>query len=316
MTMIRLRLLVVTVAAACLATARVESQGPEPQERPSFTAESELVVLHVTVKDRGQYVAGLPQDAFGIIEDGRPQSIPFFSSEDAPVTVGLLIDNSGSMRSNRELVLAAATAFVEHSNPQDEVFALMFNETLQAALPAEMPFTSDAGVLRIALGQAISPRGRTALYDAIAAGQEYLARGRYERKVLVVVSDGGDNASEITFEDALNRIQASNVVIHAVGLVDPIEEDANPKRLKRLAQASGGVAFQPRTAKQVAEALERVALDIRSAYTLGYVPADSVSQGFRRIRVTVRPPNGRKVEVRTRAGYVSGHGAKGDANAQ
>jgi VWFA-related protein len=317
MTMIRLRLLVVTLVAACLVTSRAESQRADPQERPSFTAESELVVLHVTVKDQhGQYIVGLPHDAFGIIEDGRPQTIPFFSSEDAPVTVGLLIDNSGSMRSNRELVLAAATAFVQHSNPQDEVFALTFNETLQAALPPEKPFTNDATLLRNALGDAISPRGRTALYDAIAAGHEYLARGRYERKVLVVVSDGGDNASETTFEEILNRIEASNVVIHAVGLVDPLDEEANPKRLKRLAQASGGVAFQPRTAKQVAEAVERVALDIRSAYTLGFVPADVVSRGFHRIRVTVRPPNGRKVEVRTRAGYGSGRGSKGDANAQ
>jgi len=315
MTMMRLRLLAAAVAIAFVAT---PDAAPQAQpDRPSFTAESELVVLHVTVKDnQGHFVPGLPQESFSILEDGRPQTIPFFSSEDAPVTVGLLIDNSGSMYSSRELVMAAVTSLVEHSNPQDEVFALLFNETIRSALSPEMPFTSDLAVSRGALSHAILPRGRTALYDAIAAGQEYLARGRYERKVLVVVSDGGDNASETTFEEILNRIQASNVVIHAIGLVDPIEEEANPKRLKRLAQASGGVAFQPRTAKQVAEAIERVALDIRSAYTLGYAPADGVAPGFRRIRVTVRPPAGRKVEVRTRAGYVSGHGAKTDTNAQ
>jgi Ca-activated chloride channel family protein len=311
---IRLRLLVVlTMATVCLAAP--SPAAPPQDERPAFAAESELVVLHVTVKDRkGRYIAGLPRDAFGVVEDGRPQAIHFFTSEDAPVTVGLLIDNSGSMQSSRDLVLAAATAFVERSNPHDEVFALTFNDVVQAALPPDMPFTGDAAVLRAALAHAIAPAGRTALYEAIAAGQEYLAGGRYERKVLVVVSDGGDNVSDITFEQILNRTQASNIVIHTVGLVDPIEPDANPKRLKQLAQASGGVAFLPRDARQVADALERVALDIRSAYTIGYVPASTAPPGLRRIRVVVHPPDGRSVAVRTRAGYMTG--TKRDVHAQ
>jgi Ca-activated chloride channel family protein len=315
MTMMRLRLLAVVIAIAFVATSGAAPQAQS--DRPSFTAESELVVLHVTVKDnQGRYVAGLPQESFSILEDGRPQTIPFFSSEDAPVTVGLLIDNSGSMYSSRELVLAAVTSFVEHSNPRDEVFALLFNETIRSALSPDMPFTSDLAVLRGALSHAILPRGRTALYDAIDAGQDYLTRGQYERKALVVVSDGGDNASDTTFEQILNRTQASNVVIHGVGLVDPVEQESNPKRLKQLAQASGGVMFRPNNVRQVAEALERVALDIRSAYTLGYAPVDKAAHGFHRIRVAVRAPNGRKVDVRTRAGYVAGPTAKRDANEQ
>jgi VWFA-related protein len=307
-----LRRPVLTTVIVCLATI-CPSLGAAPQERPLFTAESELVVLRVTVKDRqGRYIAGLSKDAFSVLEDGRPQAIPFFTNEDAPVTVGLLVDNSGSMQSNRDLVLAAATAFVEHSNPRDEVFALTFNDTVQRALPPDMPFTSDAAVLREALAHAISARGRTALYDAINAGQEYLAGGRYEHKVLVVVSDGGDNASDTTFEQVLNQTQTSNVVIHAVALVDPVEADANPKRLKQLAQASGGVAFLPRDPRQVADALERVALDIRSAYTIGYIPASGAPTGFRHIRVAVHLPNRQAVVVRSRAGYVAGPGRRGD----
>jgi Ca-activated chloride channel family protein len=305
------------LAASAIAAVSLAAPHATGQDRPSFTTESELVVLHVTVKDQqGRYVPGLPQDAFSIFEDNRPQSVSFFSSEDAPVTVGLLVDNSGSMQPNRDLVLAASMAFVERSNPRDEVFALTFNETIQAALPQEMPFTSDPAVLRDALAHAISTRGRTALYDALAAGEEYLARGQFERKALVVVSDGGDNASATTFEEILNHTQASNVVIHAVGLVDAVDEDANPKRLKQLAQASGGVVFQPRSAKQVAEAIARVALDIRSAYTLGYVPASASSGGFHRIRVAVRSPGGRNVVVKTRAGYMSGRRTRGDDHAQ
>ena len=278
----------------------------QDKDTPVFTAESSLVVLHVTVKDKqNHYVGGLSREAFEVFEDGRPQEVSLFTAEDAPVTVGLLIDNSGSMHSNRELVLAAATAFVERSNHRDEVFGLTFNESVQAALPRDMPFTNDAQVLRGALADAISTRGRTALYDAIADGIEYLSSGQYERKVLVVVSDGGDNASETTFEEVLAKVRASNVVIHAVGLVDPVEPDSNPKRLRQLAEASGGLAFRPADARQVREAIERVALDIRSAYTVGYSPAETAAGGFRRIRAGVRTPDGKSVVVRTRAGYMA-----------
>jgi len=276
------------------------------QDAPVFKAESSLVVLHVTVKDKqNHYVGGLPKDAFEVFEDDKPQEVALFTAEDAPVTVGLLIDNSGSMHSNRELVLTAATAFVERSNRSDEVFGLTFNEDVRAALPRDMPFTSDSQILRNALAGTVSARGRTALYDAIADGIEYLSAGQYERKVLVVVSDGGDNASETTFEEILSKVRASNVVIHAVGLVDPVEPDSNPKRLRQLAEASGGLAFRPGNPKEVREAIERVALDIRSAYTVGYSPAESGRGGFRRIRATVRVPGGKSVVVRTRAGYTA-----------
>jgi len=291
----------ISLVAVCLIAAHLAAQ-----DAPVFTAESALVVLHVTVKDKqNRYVGGLSKEAFDVFEDGRPQEVSLFTAEDAPVTVGLLVDNSGSMYSNRELVLAAATAFVEHSNPRDEVFGLTFNESVKAALPTDTPFTNDAQVLRQAFAQTITTRGRTALYDAIADGIEYLGAGKYERKVLVVVSDGGDNASETTYDELLSKVRASNVVIHAVGLVDPVEPDSNPKRLRQLAEASGGLLFRPDNAAKVRDAIERVALDIRSAYTVGYTPADTANTGFRRIRAGVRVPDGRSVVVRTRAGYMA-----------
>ena len=314
----RARLVVVaTVTGLCLVGQARAPRVVAAQNAPAFTAESALVVLHVTVRDKqGHYVGGLAKEAFDIFEDGRPQVVSFFTAEDAPVTVGLLVDSSGSMHHNRDLILAAAATFVERSNPHDEVFGLTFNDDVRPALPPGMQFTSDPEVLRQALADTVTTSGRTALYDAIADGIDYLASGQHERKVLVVVSDGGDNASETTFDRILTQVRASNVVVHSVGLVDPAEPDANPKRLRQLAEASGGISFRPGNANQVRDALERVALDIRSAYTLGYAPADTAAGGFRRIRAGVRAPNARGIVVRTRAGYMSAPGRTGRAHAE
>jgi VWFA-related protein len=278
------------------------------QDRPIFSTESDLVVLHATIRDRrGAYVTGLSQDAFAVYEDGRPQTIQLFTSEDAPVTAGLLIDSSGSMQPSRERVIAAATAFAEASHPSDELFALAFNDTVDAALPPAAPFTRDAGVLREALARTIRARGRTALFDALASGLEYLSGGRHQRRVLVVVSDGGDNASHATFDEVVTKTQASNVVIYTVALVDPVDRDANPRLLKRIAQVSGGEAFEPKNADEITEVLQRIARDIRHTYTLGYVSDNSARDGaFRQIRVGVESPDGRRLGVRTRGGYLAG----------
>jgi Ca-activated chloride channel homolog len=277
------------------------------QDRPIFSAESELVVLHVNVKDRnGAYLTGLTKEAFAVLEDGHPQMIRFFANEDQPVTLGLLIDSSGSMQPNRNRVIAAATAFAEASNPDDEMFALAFNENVKAALPPTAPFTSDATVLRDAITRTVHARGRTGLFDAISRGLDYVAQGSHERKVLVVVSDGGDNASHTTFEETIARTQASNAVIHTVALVDPDERDANPKLLKRLAQASGGEPFAPHDAREITDVLRRIARDIRHTYTIGYVPTDSArDRAFRRILVTVASPHRRRLAIRTRSGYLA-----------
>jgi Ca-activated chloride channel family protein len=273
---------------------------------PVFSARSDLVVLHATARDRrGAYVTGLPADAFAVFEDGERQTIQFFGIQDRPVTVGLLIDSSGSMRASRDRVIAAAGAFVEKSHRDDETFALLFNDTVRAALPGGPPFTRDADTLRAALSAAIVTVGRTAMYDAIAAGLDHVARGTYLTKVLVVVSDGGDNASTTAFEDLLRKVQVSNTVIYTIGFVDPVERDANPKRLRQLADASGGEAFRPRDMTEIGGVLGSIANDIRQMYTIGYVPTNTARDSrLRRVRVVARAPGGRDLRVRTRAGYV------------
>ena len=272
-----------------------------------FSARADLVVLHVIVKESdGVYVAGLPADAFTVLEDGRPQAIQFFAAEDAPVTVGLVIDSSGSMYAARSLVAAAAAAFVETSHPLDDIFALAFNERTRAVLPPEAPFTGDAETIRAGLMKTIVPYGRTALHDAVVAGLAYLQRGRYERKVLVLISDGGDNASAAPFEEVEKQIQTSNAVIYTIAVVDPVASGVNPRRLRRLAAASGGESFEPKRIGDVAAALGDIARDIRSAYTIGYAPVRTGEDGrLRRLRVLAR--NGqRALAVRTRQGYSLG----------
>ena len=292
------------VAAAAVIAGMAVDGLQEP--KGVFSVRTELVVLHVMVKDRaGRDVTGLTADRFTVLEEDRRQDVQFFASQDAPVTIGLIVDSSGSMRALREPVLAAVDAFVDTSNPQDQLFALVYNERVRPVLHAEAPFTSDTVTMRSALAAAISARGRTALYDAVSAALDYASRGAYPRKVLVVVSDGGDNASRTTFADVLRQTQISNTQIYTVALSDPLDQDANPKRLRQLAHASGGEAFEPKDNSRVVDVLRQIARDIRNTYTIAYVPATTVRDGrFRRVRVEARAPDGRKLSVRTRDGYA------------
>jgi VWFA-related protein len=170
-----------------------------------------------------------------------------------------------------------------------------------------MPFTSDPVVLRNSLAATLAVRGRTALYDAVLAALGEIEGGARDRRVLVVISDGGDNASGSTFDQMLQGALASNAVIYTVALVDPLEHEHDRKGLRRLAEATGGKAFEPRDVKGVGEALQKVGQDIRSSYTLAYAPANTARDGrFRRIRVSVTTDEGKKYEARTRSGYLAG----------
>jgi len=174
-------------------------------------------------------------------------------------------------------------------------------------LPPTAPFTNDSTVLRAALEHHVSARGRTALYDAITTGVDYLSRGTRERKVLVVLSDGGDNASHATQEASVRRALASNAVIYTIALVDPGARDANPSLLRDLAQASGGEYFRPNDARAIAAALGQIARSIRQTYTIAYTPTNTAHDGaFRRIRVVVTAEPRRPLVVRSRAGYLAG----------
>ncbi len=285
----------------------------EPELKPHFSSESELVVLHVAVRDRkGGYVGGLGQESFRVSENRRPQEIRFFNSQDAPVTVGLLIDSSGSMQPNRDLVIAASLGFSKSMNPQDEFFVLGFNEDIHAPLPPDKPFTQSEPILRVALVQAIKARGQTAIYNAVSAGLDYVQKGGHPRQVLIVVSDGGDNASVTTRAQVLANAQASNAVIYTIALVDPMDTEADPGFLTKLSEATGGVAFRPKNAGEIDDILQRVARDIRNMYTIGYVPADAtvakrgVKDDLRRVTVDVKLPTGQKLAVRTRRAYLAG----------
>ena len=277
------------------------------QERPQFSTTADLVVLHVNVKDkRGAYVTGLPQSAFTVFEDGRPQSIRFFSNEDEPVTVGLLVDTSASMFDNRELVLAAAAAFGQASHPRDERFALTFNERVRRALPANKPFTTDLAFFRDALARVLVPSGRTALFDAVSAGLDYLAGGHYDRRDLIVLSDGGDNASRTSLDEVIAKTQTSNALIYTVAVTDRVGHSGNPKLLERLARATGGEAFAPKNTRDIASVLTHIAKDVRQTYTIGYVSTNTAHDGtYRRVRVAVAAGD-RSIVVRTRDGYRAG----------
>ncbi len=309
-----------TVACALALLTSQSSSAQEPGITPNFSSESQLVVLHVAVRDgKGGYVGGLGQESFRVLDEKRPQDIRFFNSQDAPVTVGLLIDSSGSMSSNRDMVIAASLGFSKAMNPQDEFFVLGFNEDIHTPLPPESPFTHSEPTLRVALVQAIKARGQTAIYNAVNTGLDYVQKGGYQRQVLIVMSDGGDNASATTRAQVLANAQASNAVIYTIALVDPLDTEADPGFLTQLSEATGGVAFRPKNIQAIDDALQRVARDIRSMYTIGYVPSDTVARrdrkdDLRRVTVDVRSPTGQRLDVRTRRGYLAdADDANGDA---
>jgi Ca-activated chloride channel family protein len=278
--------------------------------RPSaqtFRAQSDLVVLQAGVQDRHSVaVEGLPREAFAVYEDQTPQEIKFFLNEDRPVAVGLVVDNSISMAPRRHDVIAAADAFARSSNRDDSLFTVNFNEQVWFGLPDGMPFTSDRSVLHDAL-QSISARGRTAMYDGLAAALEHVNTSPLDQKVLILVSDGGDNESRLDFNGLLQRALRSNAMIYAVGIFDDATSGGDRKALQRLADGTGGVALFPDKAAQIGEVLDRIARDIRHRYTIGYVSTNSRRDGsFRKVKVTaVDPRTRRQLQVRVRTGYLS-----------
>jgi Ca-activated chloride channel homolog len=277
---------------------------PAPQE-PSFRAvSSELVVLPVIVKDKqGRYISDLQKERFIVYDNARRMSIDLFTNEDTPVTVGLIVDASGSMRSKLGEVVAAAVAFAKSSNPDDELFAVRFNDDVQQAVrDRRFLLASDQKDLEAAMA-ALRPQGRTALYDAILAGLDHLGEGSRPRKALLVISDGGDNASRATLEAVLARARKSNAAIYTIGIYDPDEVDKNRGALKALAHATGGERFEPDSPGELLQICQRIARELRSGYTIGYVPPDRDGL-FHRVRVVIDPA-AKRLEVRTRPGYFA-----------
>ena len=293
------------------------------QQAPSnrLRSESDLVVLHVTVADdRGAFVPELKEGNFRIFEQNIEQKISVFSQDDIPVTMGLVIDNSGSMREKREQVNAAAMTFVRTSNPQDEAFVVNFND--EYYLDTDGDFTSDQRNLNDALSR-IDTRGSTALYDALIGSLDHLKKGHKDKRVLLLVTDGDDDASSKTLEDAMKAAQQSSATIYAVGVFSE-DDRKNDKRMVRhsrkvlteLAAATGGLAYFPDSLSEVTPICEQVAREIRNQYTLGYYPVNTARDGtFRTVQVKVIPPNGRgKLSVRTRTGYYAPTSTAADAS--
>lgn len=273
---------------------------------PALSIGTDLVSLTVTVVDgQGALVPGLRQEHFAVFDNGERQTIEFFTNEDQPATIGLLVDSSGSMRGRRDDVTSAAVAFAAMCHPLDEFFTLNFNETVWPGLPPHVLFTEDMDQLEDALSAAPAA-GMTALYDAVSRGLAHLRLGTRDRKALVVLSDGGDNASVHTRDGVLEDARRADAAIYAVSFFDPDNRDARPGVLKTLAGDTGGRAFTARELEDVRRSFAQIAKEIRSGYTIGFVPSDSSRTGFHEIRVDVNAGNNRRLLARTRAGYHAG----------
>lgn len=264
---------------------------------------SRLVLLDVSVKDSsGGFVSGLTKDDFKVYEEGKLQEISQFANTDIPVTVGIDVDESGSMRPKRAQVITAALAFIGASNPQDETFIVNFNEKPRRGLPDNILFSDNIRQLRDALWQG-NPEGRTALYDAIEMSLKQLEFGRQAKKTLVVISDGGDNHSTHTEQEVMHDLLSSLATIYTIGIYDEDDPEKNEGVLKRLAHVSGGVFYHPETLDEIVPICRQIAKDIRSRYTVGYVPALE-GKMVRHIKVVASSPQHQKTIVRTRTSYV------------
>ncbi len=298
--MLRCKGCILSILVACLVPAVLLLA----QEVPVFHSETRLVVLHATVADRnGRLVTDLPQDAFNIFEDGVEQQIKVFRREDVPLSLGLVIDNSGSMRRRRQEVENAALQLVRASNQGDEVFIVNFND--EAVLDA--PLTNDVKKLEKALAR-IDSRGGTAMRDAVNMSIDYLKeKAKLDKRVLLVITDGNDNTSTLSLEQLVQKAQQSEVLIYAIGLLNE-EDRGEAKRaqraLKALTTASGGLVYYPKELTEVEQISLRVAHEIRNQYILAYSPQNQELDGsFRQIVVTAQGKN--RPMVRTRTGYYA-----------
>ena len=283
-------------------------QSAESGAGQSIKVDVNLVVLHTTVlDDRGRFAEGLKQENFRVLEDKVEQKLAVFKREDVPVSMGLVIDNSGSMRDKRPRVNEAAVTLVQSSNPQDEAFVVNFNDDFY--LDLDKDFSSSIPELKEAL-ERIDSRGSTALYDAVIGSLDHLKKAHKDKRVLLVVTDGEDNTSHNSLDKAIKEVQKTDTVIYTIGLLSE-ESKKNSKRAKKaleqLAQASGGLAFFPENVDDVRNICEQVARDIRNQYTLAYYPSNTKRDGsFRTVQVEVIPPRGRgRLIPRTRNGYYA-----------
>ncbi len=308
-----------TTAAPQNAPPPAAAQNPAPQEGEApaettkekgsdvyvFKKQVDEVVLHATVVDEhNRLVTNLDRNDFTVFEDGKQQKINSFRREDIPVAIGIVIDNSGSMREKRPAVNAAAINLVQASNPQDKVFIVNFNEEYFL----DQDYTASVPKLKDAL-ERIEARGGTALYDATVASADHLKKsGELEKKVLLVVTDGEDNASRESLEQAVRRLQVENgPTVYTIGLLQEEHSKRAKRALREMAEETGGVAFFPNNLSEVNAITSQIAHDIRNQYTIGYKPDRPQSAGgYRTVKVAAQAKGYKKLTVRTRSGYYAG----------
>jgi VWFA-related protein len=277
---------------------------PPSGEAPTFTADTRLVVLPISVSDKsGKLVTDLQQKAFKVYENGVEQPIKLFKREDVPISLGIIVDNSGSMKEKRQKVEIASLDLVKASNPHDEVFIVNFND--EAYLDVE--FTNDIKKMEEGVAR-IDSRGGTAMREAINGAIDYMKeKGKNHKRVLLVVTDGNDNASTISLERLVDRARQSEVLVYAIGLLDEEEHreaKAARRALNSLTRESGGLSFYPKGVAEVDAIALQVAHEIRNQYTIAYSPLVQAMDGsFRQIKVTVNGPG--HPQVRTRTGYYA-----------
>jgi Ca-activated chloride channel homolog len=279
--------------------------GQAGEKEFKITAQAELVLLDVSVKvAKGGFVSNLKKENFQIYENGKLQTITQFGQEDTPITVGLVLDDSHSMKAKRVDVINSALSFIDSSNPRDEIFVTHFNDRVRHGLPVGTTFTDDPDTLRQALWNNPA-EGMTALYDGILDALHQLEQGRQDKKSLVIITDGGDNASKHQFKDVLNAVQQTRATLFTVGVFDEEDPDRNPGLLRRLAGISGGIAYLPKQLEELPEICRGIAKDIRNRYSIGYVPVrvDDKS-ALRNIRVSIVDAGNQKFVVHARTSYL------------
>ncbi|PYS54040.1 MAG: VWA domain-containing protein [Acidobacteria bacterium] len=314
-----LRLFVFALAvllSSLILLAQETPQKLEKQEKDkdyTLSVDVEEVQLPISVLDKeGRPVNGLTKSDFAIFEDNVQQQIKVFKHEDIPLSLGLVIDNSGSMRNKRERVNSAALAFARESNPEDEVFIVNFDD----AAYLEQDFTGSIGDLIDALDN-LDTRGETALYDAVYLSVDHVKAGKKDKKALLLISDGEDNVSKYGLNKVLDALRESKVTLYAIGLLENNDQRGGlfkkpPSKkakevLQKFAEITGGQAYFPKSLDEVEELVKDIAHEIRNHYTISYTPANRKLDGtWREIRVKVNPPkNISKVTVHTKQGYYA-----------
>ena len=302
-------LLLILLFGSPAAFSQTPQATPPPSKDDELKIKTDLVTLTLTVTDiYGRYVSGLTKEAFTIFDNNEEQEISFFSDTDAPVSVGILFDVSDSM--SGEKIAKARTAlerFINTSHPSDEYFLIAFNNRAQLLL--DKTRDGEAVLRKLTL---VEPRNNTALYDATYLGIEKVTRGAHQKKALLIISDGQDNASRYNFGEVRRLLKESDVVVYAVGIIDGSDSSSitgmqGQSFLEELTSVTGGKAFFPQTNVEMDEIFERIALELRHQYSIGYTPKNFTPDGkYHKVKVKVKPPRGLpRLTIRSREGYFA-----------